>query len=171
MAIHNWQGGSLCHCRSWSDQELNAGLPLHTVPQPELEASVVTTFLMETVPQLIQMERLTRAQAWFTLRLSHPGHQALDGTQVLSQNWRGCMCSKPRGTTGMHKGVLGVLSPCPFDHERESALCGRIVFRGGMRFLPQENNLPHTTTTTRRFQLRKKKNRLGPCPRRGLCTL
>lgn len=32
------------------DQELNAGLPLYKAPQPKLEASVVTIFLLEIIP-------------------------------------------------------------------------------------------------------------------------
>ncbi len=37
------------HC-SWVDQEPYAGLPSYRAPQPELEASVMTTILLEVIP-------------------------------------------------------------------------------------------------------------------------
>ncbi len=77
-------------------------------PQPELEASVVTTFLLQTIYIAtlfsIQWRSFQGAravtQAWLTLICRHPWHHTYDGTCCFSQRWRGRMRSRQSCSTG-----------------------------------------------------------------------
>ncbi len=76
-------------------------------PQPLLEASVATTFLLFTVsritPRFSQKGSLQRARAdtqvWVTVTRWRPWRQAGDGTLCFSQNWMGRMWSRPSWST------------------------------------------------------------------------
>ncbi len=84
------------------------GLPSHSAPQPVLEASVVTTFLVWTNPMAMPFSihrgffQGVRAvtQAWFTLICKRPWRHALCGTRGFNQRWRGRMRSRPSCNTG-----------------------------------------------------------------------
>ncbi len=98
----------MCRPDSYLDQRPKVGLTSHSTPQPLLEASVVTTFLLCTVsrvrPCFSQKESLQWAradtQAQVTVTRWHTGHQAADGTLCFSQNWMGRMWSRPNWSTG-----------------------------------------------------------------------
>ncbi len=90
------------------DQWPKVGLPSHSAPQPVLEASVVTTFLVWTNPMatpffihcgFFQGVRAV-TQAWFTLICKRPWRHALCGTRGFNQRWRGRMRSRPSCNTG-----------------------------------------------------------------------
>ncbi len=83
--------------------------PPHSAPQPVLEASVVTTFLVWTNPMATPFSihrgffQGVRAvtQAWFTLICKRPLRcHALCGTRGFNQRWRGRMWSRPSCNTG-----------------------------------------------------------------------
>ncbi len=80
---------------SSSDHRPKVGLPSHSVPQPLLEASVVTTFLLCPVsritPRFSQKGSLQRARA---------DTQAMDGTLCFSQNWLDRMWCRPNLSSG-----------------------------------------------------------------------
>ncbi len=92
----------MCRPDSSLDQRPKVGLPSHSAPQPLLEASVVTTFLLCAVskitPCFSQRRSLQRAradtQAWVTIMQWRPWCQAADGILCFSQNWMGRMRSK-----------------------------------------------------------------------------
>ncbi len=90
------------------DQWPKVGLPSHSAPQPVLEASVVTTFLVWTNPMATPFSihrgffQGVRAvtQAWFTLICRRPWRHALCGTRGFNQRWSGRMRSRPSCNTG-----------------------------------------------------------------------
>lgn len=90
------------------DQEPNARLPLHRTPQPELEASVIITFLLEvslnTMPVWYRWGAFQRAtaetQQWSLNRQKCPRCQVWDGTLTFSQYCRGRIWSRPSNITG-----------------------------------------------------------------------
>ncbi len=107
----NWQArqtASISKQLMWkplsvSDQWPKVGLPSHSAPQPVLEASVVTTFLVWTNPIAMPFSihrgffQGVRAvtQAWFTLISKRPWRHALCATRGFNQRWRGRMRSRP----------------------------------------------------------------------------
>ncbi len=112
----NWQArqtASISKQLMWKplsvfDQWPKVGLPSHSAPQPVLEASVVTTFLVWTNPMATPFSihrgffQGVRAvtQAWFTLICKRPWRHALCGTRGFNQRWRGRMRSRPSCNTG-----------------------------------------------------------------------
>ncbi len=113
---NNWQAWHtasisrqlMCRPDSSLDHRPKVGLPSHSAPQPLLEASVVTTFLLCTVsritPCFSQKGSLLQAradtQARVTVTRWRPWRQAADGTLCFSQNWMGRMWSRPNWSTG-----------------------------------------------------------------------
>ncbi len=112
----NWQArqtASISKQLMWKplsafDQWPKVGLPSYSAPQPVLEASVVTTFLVWTNPMatpffihrgFFQGVRAV-TQAWFTLICKRPWRHALCGTRGFNQRWRGRMRSRPSCNTG-----------------------------------------------------------------------
>ncbi len=78
---------------------------LRTAPQPLLEASVITTFLLCAVskitPCFSQRRSLQRARADIQARVTvMRWRQAVDGTLCFSQNLMGRMQSRPNWSTG-----------------------------------------------------------------------
>ncbi len=72
-------------------------------PQPKLEASVETTFLLQTMPRgtpcsihwwSFQGARAA-TQTWLTFIRRRPWRQVCGGTRGFSQYWRGRMWSRP----------------------------------------------------------------------------
>ncbi len=112
----NWQArqtASISKQLMWKllsvfDQWPKVGLPSYSAPQPVLEASVVTTFLVWTNPMATPFSinrgffQGVRAvtQAWFTLICKRPWRHALCGTRGFNQRWRGRMRSRPSCNTG-----------------------------------------------------------------------
>ncbi len=94
----------MCRPDSFSDQRPKVGLPSHSAPQPLLEASVMTTFLLCAVSKIThcfsQKRSLPRARADTHARVTvtRPWRQAPDGTLCFSQNWIGHMWSRNRST-------------------------------------------------------------------------
>ncbi len=79
-------------------------------PQPVLEASVVTTFLLWTNPMatpffihrgVLPGGQGLSPQAWFTLICRHPWRHALCGTRGFNQRWRGACGAGPAVTLAM----------------------------------------------------------------------
>ncbi len=98
----------MCRPDSSSDQRPKVGLPSHSAPQPLLEASVVTTFLLCAVSKItpcfsqrgsLQQVRAD-TQARVTVMWWRPWRQAADGTLCFSQNLMGRMWSRPNWSTG-----------------------------------------------------------------------
>ncbi len=98
----------MCSRPSASDQEPKAGLPSHRAPQPVLDASVETTFLLRIMPIVtpclnhcgsFQGARAV-TQAWLTLMRRHPWRHAWGGICGFSQYWRGLIRSRPNWSTG-----------------------------------------------------------------------
>ncbi len=92
-----------CSTTEPQDQRPKVGLPSHSAPQPLLEASVVTTFLLCAVSRItpcfsqkgsLQWARAD-TQARVTVTWWLPWRQAADGTLCFSQNW-----SRPNWSTG-----------------------------------------------------------------------
>ncbi len=90
----SWYAGIASRC----DLEPDAGLPSNRAPQPVLEASVLTTFLLEVRRELLQ-RATALIQRWVTLRWKCPRCQAWDGKWAFSQYWRGRRWSMSRGNT------------------------------------------------------------------------
>ncbi len=118
----------MCRHDSFSDQWPKVGLPSLSAPQPLLEASVVTTFLLcavsKVTPYFSQKRSLQRTradtQARVTVMWWRPWCQAEDGTLCFSQNWVGRMWSRPNQSTGkaaairpsiLWKALSGLLVP------------------------------------------------------------
>ncbi len=93
---------------SFSDQKQKVGLPSHSAPQPWLEASVMTTILLCAMSNITLCFSQKRSLQWaradtqarVTVSRWRPWHQEADGTLCFSQNWIGCMWSRPNKTTG-----------------------------------------------------------------------
>ncbi len=93
---------------SFSDQKPKVGLPSHSAPQPWLEASIMTTILLCAVSNITPCFSQKRSLQWaradtqarVTVSRWRPWHQEADGTLCFSQNWIGCMWSRPNKTTG-----------------------------------------------------------------------
>ncbi len=113
----NWQArqtASISKQLMWKpfsafDQWPKVGLPSHSAPQPVLEASVVTTFLLWTNPMatpffihrgFFQGVRAV-TQACFTLICRRPWRHALCGTRGFNQRWRGACGAGPAVTLAM----------------------------------------------------------------------
>ncbi len=91
-----------------SDHKPKVGLPSHSAPQPLLEASVVTTFLLCAVSRVTPcfnqrgfFQRVRAdTQARVTVTRWHPWCQATAGRLCFNQNWMGRIGSKPSRSTG-----------------------------------------------------------------------
>ncbi len=96
----------MCRPDSSSDHRPKVGLPSHSAPQPLLEASVVTTFLLCAVsritPCFSQKGSLQRARVDTQARVTawRPWRRVTDGTLCFSQNWMGFLWSRPNWSTG-----------------------------------------------------------------------
>ncbi len=86
----------MCSRPSVSDQEPKAGLLSHRAPQPVLDASVETTFLLRIMPIVTPclnhcgsfQGAIAVTQAWLTLTRRRPWCHAWGGICGFSQYWR-----------------------------------------------------------------------------------
>ncbi len=93
----------MCRPDSSSDHRPKVGLPLHSTPQPLLEPSIVTTFLLCTAfritPCFSQGGFLRQAradtQARVTVTWWRPWCHAVDRNLFFNQNWMGRKWSRP----------------------------------------------------------------------------
>lgn len=97
----------MCHLFCECDHRPDVGVPSHTAPQHEFDASVITTVHLVTSPS--GTPRVNMSVSYQSLRVLtqlcvtkmriRPEVYALHGTRVFSHNCSGRICSSPRWQT------------------------------------------------------------------------